>query len=63
MYEIIMKVVDFLKYNDNFKKSNPVLYDILFLLKAIFIAIPFLMLFEIFVFIPYWFINFFSKNK
>ena len=63
MDKIIMKVVDFLKYNDNFKKTNPVLYDILFLLKAIFIAIPFFILLEIFVFIPYWFINFFSKNK
>ena len=61
MYEIIMKVFDFLKYNDNFKKTNPVLYDILFLLKTIFIAIPFLILLTIFVFIPYWFINLFKK--
>lgn len=52
---------DFLKYNDNFKKTNPVLYDILFLLKTIFIAIPFFILLEIFVFIPYWFINLFKK--
>ena len=61
MDKIIMKVCDFLTYNDNFKKRNPDLYDILFLLKTIFIAIPFLILFEIFVLIPYWFINLFKK--
>ena len=56
-----MKIFNFLTYNDNFKKRNPVLYDMLFLLKTIFIAIPFVILFEIFVFIPYWFINLFKK--
>ena len=61
MDKIIMKVCDFLTYNDNFKKRNPDLYDILFLLKTIFIAIPFLILFEIFVLIPRWFINLFKK--
>ena len=63
MEQIIMKMFDFLTYNDNFKKTNPVLYDILFLLKTIFIAIPFIILFEIFVLIPYSIISFFSKNK
>lgn len=61
MYKIMMKMFDFLKYNDNFKKRNPDLYDILFLLKTIFIGIPFLILFEIFVFIPHWIINLFKK--
>ena len=47
--------------NEDVEKRNPDLYDMLFLLKTIFIAIPFVILFEIFVFIPYWFINLLKK--
>ncbi len=61
MDKIIMKILNFLSYNEDLKKDRPVLYDILFTIKTVFITIPFLILIITFVFIPRSIINMFKK--
>jgi len=61
MDKIIMKILNFLSYNEDLKKDRPVLYDILFTIKTVFITIPFLILIITFVFIPRSIINIFKK--
>ena len=61
MDKIIMKIFNFLSYNEDLKKDRPVLYDMLFTIKIVFITIPFLILITTFVFIPLSIINMFKK--
>ena len=56
-----MKIFNFLSYNEDLKKDRPVLYDMLFTIKIVFITIPFLILIITFVFIPRSIINLFKK--
>ena len=61
MDKIIKKIFVFLSYNEDLKKDRPVLYDILFTIKIVFITIPFIILIITFVFIPQSIINLFKK--
>ena len=61
MDKIIMKIFNFLSYNEDLKKDRPVLCDILFTIKMVFVTIPFFILITTFIFIPQSIVNLFKK--